>query len=138
MNAKGLFFFKFSTADGMNGVLENGPWFIRSNPIIFKKWTPNASMLKEDLCSISVWVKIHDILIVAFTKDGLSAMATRLGNPIMLNSYTSDICMQSCGRLNYARALIDIRADQDIKDTMLIVVSCLEGNGDVLHTVRVE
>ncbi|GKE74467.1 hypothetical protein Tco_1536508 [Tanacetum coccineum] len=34
--------------DGMNGVLESGPWFILSEPIILKKWMPNASLLKED------------------------------------------------------------------------------------------
>ena len=54
MNLKGLFFFKLSLVKGMNGVFENGPWFIRSIPIILKKWTPNASLLKEDLCSVPV------------------------------------------------------------------------------------
>ncbi|GJR76899.1 ribonuclease H-like domain-containing protein [Tanacetum coccineum] len=42
---------QFSLVEGMNGVLRNGPWFIRSVPIILKKWTPNANLLKEDLCS---------------------------------------------------------------------------------------
>ncbi|GKD48273.1 ATPase, F1/V1/A1 complex, alpha/beta subunit, partial [Tanacetum coccineum] len=72
---------------------ENGPWFIQFVPIIVKKWTPNANLLKEDLCSIPVWVKIHDIPILAFTKDVSSAMATRLGNLIMFDSYSSSMCM---------------------------------------------
>nr|GEZ15686.1 zinc knuckle CX2CX4HX4C [Tanacetum cinerariifolium] len=33
------------------------------------------------MCSIPALVKIHDILIVAFTEDGLSAMGTRLAIP---------------------------------------------------------
>ncbi|GKE90940.1 hypothetical protein Tco_1572035 [Tanacetum coccineum] len=70
-------------------------------------------------------------------EDGLSDMDTRMGNPIMLDSYTSSICMQSWGRLNYARALIDIRVDRELKEIMVIVVQCLEGNRDMLHTVRV-
>ncbi|GKB96785.1 zinc knuckle CX2CX4HX4C containing protein [Tanacetum coccineum] len=62
----------------------NGPWFIRFTPIILKKWMPNVNSLKEDLNSVPIWVKFHDIPIVAFTADGLSVMDTKLGNPIML------------------------------------------------------
>ncbi|GKC01501.1 ATPase, F1/V1/A1 complex, alpha/beta subunit [Tanacetum coccineum] len=78
MNAKGFFFFKLSSTEGMNGVLENGPWFIQSFPIILKKWTPTANLLKEDLNSVPILVKLHDILIVAFIADGLSAMTSKL------------------------------------------------------------
>ena len=94
MNSKGLFF-KFSSIEGMNGVLENGPWFIRSVLIILKKWTPRASVVKEDLGSIPVWVKLHDIPIAAFIEDGLNAMANKLGTPIMLDEYTTSMYMQS-------------------------------------------
>ena len=54
MMKMGLFFYKFSLVDGMHGVLEYGPWFIRPVPIILKNSTPNANLLKEDLCSIAV------------------------------------------------------------------------------------
>ncbi|PWA34658.1 zinc knuckle CX2CX4HX4C [Artemisia annua] len=84
-------------------------------------------LLKENLCIILVWVKIHDIAIAAFTEDGLSAMATRLGLSIML-----DLTLALC-----AYALIDIRADRDLKETMVIVIPSFEGNVDALHTVKV-
>ncbi|GKE27038.1 putative ribonuclease H-like domain-containing protein [Tanacetum coccineum] len=80
MNSNGFFFFKFTTIEVMNRVLENGPWFIRSAPIILKKWMPNANLLKEDKKSVPIWVKFHDILIVAFTADGLIVMATKLAD----------------------------------------------------------
>ncbi|GKA23755.1 hypothetical protein Tco_0709788 [Tanacetum coccineum] len=83
-------------------------------------------------------VKIHDILIVAFTADGLSLMATKLGNPIMLDSYMSYMCLQSWGRMDYARALIDIRADQELNEEMVIAIPNVEDDGEVLHSVRVE
>ncbi|GJX94066.1 probable indole-3-pyruvate monooxygenase YUCCA10 [Tanacetum coccineum] len=101
--------FKFSSVDGMNGVLESGTWFIRSVRIILKKWTPNASLLKEDLLLVPIWVKLYDIPIVVFTEDGLSAMATKLCIPVMLDSNTSSMCLQSWGHLDYARALIDAK-----------------------------
>nr|GFA51028.1 hypothetical protein [Tanacetum cinerariifolium] len=34
-----------------------------------------------------------------FSKDSLSAIATKLGTPLMLDYYTSDLCMQSWGRV---------------------------------------
>lgn len=36
MNAKGFFFFRFSSKKGVDDVLENGPWLIRNAPIILK------------------------------------------------------------------------------------------------------
>ncbi|GKC97824.1 hypothetical protein Tco_1168099 [Tanacetum coccineum] len=71
---------------------------------------------------VPIWVKFYDISIVAFTTDGLSVMATKLGNPIMLDSYTSSMCLQSWGRMDYAHALIDIRADQELKEDMVIAI----------------
>ncbi|GJS26093.1 hypothetical protein Tco_0486713 [Tanacetum coccineum] len=60
---------------------------------------------------VPIWVKLYDIPIVVFTEDGLSAMATKLCIPVMLDSNTSSMCLQSWGHLDYARALIDVRAN---------------------------
>ncbi|GKE74462.1 retrotransposon protein, putative, ty1-copia subclass [Tanacetum coccineum] len=90
-----LFSFHFSSHDGLNAMLENGPWFIRSHPIILKKWDPNVNLLKEDVGNIPVWVKHHGVPVTAFSEDGLSVIATKLGTPIMLDSYTADMCLHS-------------------------------------------
>nr|GEV28614.1 hypothetical protein [Tanacetum cinerariifolium] len=50
--------------------------------------------------------------------DGLSAIATRLGTSIMLDSCTSTTCMKAWGRIDYAQALVGIRAGGALKDTM--------------------
>ncbi|GKF48764.1 hypothetical protein Tco_0142015, partial [Tanacetum coccineum] len=78
--------------DGMDAMLENGPWFIRITPFI----------LKND--------------------DGLSAITTKLGNPLKLDSYTSDMCMQSCGRLSYAKAMIEVQASVELKDAIVVAM----------------
>ncbi|GKC68000.1 hypothetical protein Tco_1100598 [Tanacetum coccineum] len=41
-------------------------------------------------------------------EDGLSIIATKLDTLLMLDSYTPDMCMQSCGRSSYARAMIEL------------------------------
>ncbi|GKC57375.1 cytokinin dehydrogenase 3-like protein, partial [Tanacetum coccineum] len=51
----------------------------------------------EDVSTVPVWVKLHGVPVTACSEDGLSAIATKLGTPLMLDSYTSDMCMQSWG-----------------------------------------
>lgn len=60
MNSNG-FFFKFDLKTGLEQVLENGPWMIRTIPIILNTWTPNMNLTKDDITSVLVWVKLHDV-----------------------------------------------------------------------------
>ncbi|GJY56280.1 putative reverse transcriptase domain-containing protein [Tanacetum coccineum] len=90
-----LFSFQFSSMDGLNAMLENGLWFIRNNLLILKKWNPDVNLLKEDVRNVQVWVKLHGVPVTTFSEDGLSAIATKLDTPLMLDSYTSDMCLQS-------------------------------------------
>ncbi|GKB54913.1 reverse transcriptase domain-containing protein [Tanacetum coccineum] len=94
-SSTGLFFFQFSSMDGLDSLLENGPWFISNNSLILKKWNSDVNLLKEDVSNISVWVKLYGVPVTAFSEDGLSTIAIKLGTPLMLDSYTSDMCMQS-------------------------------------------
>ncbi|GJS39411.1 hypothetical protein Tco_0564454 [Tanacetum coccineum] len=118
-SSNGLFFFEFSSKDGMDAMLENGPWFIHNTLLILKRMSPNLNLLKEDVANVSVWVKFHGVPVTAFSKDGLSVIATKLRTHLMLDSYTSNMCMESWGRSSYARAMIELRADVKLKDTIV-------------------
>ncbi|GJX68190.1 proteasome subunit alpha type-5 [Tanacetum coccineum] len=83
-------------------------------------WNPDVDLLKEDVGNVPVWVKLHGVPVTAFSEDGLSAIATKVGTLLMLDSYTSDTCLQSWGRLSYARVMIEIRADMELKDTIMV------------------
>nr|GEX49382.1 hypothetical protein [Tanacetum cinerariifolium] len=87
--------FQFSSMDGLNAMLEYGPWFIRSHPLILKKLNPSENLIKEDIRDVSVWVKLHDVPITAFSEDGSSAIAMKIGTSLMLDSYNSDMCLRS-------------------------------------------
>lgn len=73
----------------MDTMLANGSWLIRNMPFIMKKLSPDTNIMKENVCNVPVWVKLHDIPFTAFTEDSLSAIATKLGTPMMQDSYTS-------------------------------------------------
>ncbi|GKC67999.1 ribonuclease H-like domain-containing protein [Tanacetum coccineum] len=59
---KGFFFFKFSSIEGADSMLRDGPWMIYEIPIFLNKWSPLVSLLKEELLHVPVWVKFHDVL----------------------------------------------------------------------------
>nr|GEZ35201.1 hypothetical protein [Tanacetum cinerariifolium] len=96
----------FSSMDGLDTMLENGPWFIRNNSLILKKWDPNVNLLKEDVGNVLVWVKLY-------------------GVPMT-------------GRSSYARAMVKVQADVEMKDTIVVVMLKLSKEGFYTCTVRVE
>ena len=59
--------------------LRNGPWMIRGIPIFLNKWSPETNLLKEGLSCVPAWVKFHDVPVVAYTSDGLSLIAYKIG-----------------------------------------------------------
>ncbi|XP_021992037.1 uncharacterized protein LOC110888842 [Helianthus annuus] len=138
MNANGFFFFKFKTKERMNQMLEDGPWLIRSVPIILKEWSPSIKMEKEDIKVVPVWVKMHDVPLTAFTEDGLSLVASKIGIPKMLDSYTATMCAESWGRSSYARALIEVQAGAELKKRVTIAIPSLDGNGHSMVEIRIE
>ncbi|GKA96079.1 sugar transport protein 13 [Tanacetum coccineum] len=77
---------------------------------------------KDKVTSVPVWVKMHKVPIVAYYEDGLSLISTQVGKPIMLDAFTSEMCADLWGRLGFARALIEVSADKDLKQEVVIVV----------------
>ncbi|XP_022015042.1 uncharacterized protein LOC110914562 [Helianthus annuus] len=65
-------------------------------------------------------------------------IATAIGEPKLLDSYTTSMCMDTWGRSSYARALIEISAESDLKDEIVIAVPELEGEGFIKEKLRVE
>ncbi|GJR67042.1 hypothetical protein Tco_0013107 [Tanacetum coccineum] len=117
-------------------MLVNGPWFIHNHPLILRKWNPDVDLLKEDVGNVPVWVKLYGVPITAFSEDGLSAIATKLDTLLMIDSYTSDMCLQSWGRSSYARAMIELRANVKLKDTIVVAIPKIMGRG-IIHVLFV-
>ncbi|GJU34638.1 uncharacterized protein Tco_1182992 [Tanacetum coccineum] len=111
---------------------------IRIIPLILNSWSLNLSLTREDITSVPVWIKIHDVPIAAFSEDGLSMIATKLGRHIMLGAYTSLMCMESWGRTSFARALIEITSNQELKDNLVVAIPRINGTGHTMESIRVE
>ncbi|GJW31731.1 hypothetical protein Tco_0051763 [Tanacetum coccineum] len=73
------------------------PYLLAGYGVLDVRTTLDAKLLKEDVDNILVWVKLHNVHIMAFREDGLSVIATKLGTPLMLDSCTYAMCMESWG-----------------------------------------
>ncbi|GJR69256.1 reverse transcriptase domain, reverse transcriptase zinc-binding domain protein [Tanacetum coccineum] len=133
-----FFLFQFNTREGMESVMENGPWLIRLVPLILNEWTPNTILKKDEIKCAPVWVKMHHVPIVAYSEVGLSLITTQIGKPIMLDSYTSNMCLNSWGRSTYARALIEISADVELQKSMVIAIPLSNKEGHTFATIDIE
>ncbi|GKE27077.1 copia protein, partial [Tanacetum coccineum] len=78
------------------------------------KWHPDENLLKEDVSTIPVWVKLHGVPVTAFSEDGLS------------------------GRSSYTRAMIELRADVELKDNLVAVMPKITEEGYYTCNIRVE
>jgi hypothetical protein len=123
---KAFFFFKFDTQSGLEAVLEDGPWMIRKSPIILKIWSIDTRLCKEELTRILVWVKLHDVPIQVFEEDGISLIASFIGKPIMVDSYTSSMCKDSWGRSSFAWCLIEVSSEAELVEVVTIGVDAWE------------
>nr|GEV49843.1 hypothetical protein [Tanacetum cinerariifolium] len=111
---------------------------LRTHPEFRYRRHPNENLLKEDVSTVLVWVKLHGVPVLAFSKNGLSAITTKLGTPLMLGSYTSDMCMQSWGRSSYARVMVELQADVELNDNIVMAMPKITREGHYTCNVRVE
>ena len=134
----GFFIFKFSSLEGMNKVLNGGPWFIRSTPLFLHVWVPNMRLEKEKITKVPVWVRIHNIPSVVYSKAGVSLIAKQLGRIIRFDAGTNDMCKNPWGRYSYARVLIELSADLDVLESIEVEIPLPKGKGHYMEVLDVE
>ncbi|GKD26721.1 hypothetical protein Tco_1232935 [Tanacetum coccineum] len=121
-----VYYFKFTSTTGLEQVLEKGPWMIRNQPLILTKWAPNLELAKDVVTKVPVWVKIHKVPVVAYSENGLSLIASQIGKPVLLDAFTSAMCNEPWGCIGYARALIEVLSDKDLKKEIIMEVPLLD------------
>ncbi|GJR86241.1 zinc knuckle CX2CX4HX4C containing protein [Tanacetum coccineum] len=86
---------QFASKAGLEQVLESGPWMIRKSLIILNKWCSSVSLKKGEVTKVLVWVKLYNVPVLAYSDDGLNLIATQVGKPVMLDAFTSSMCVES-------------------------------------------
>ncbi|GJZ03931.1 putative reverse transcriptase domain, reverse transcriptase zinc-binding domain protein [Tanacetum coccineum] len=91
-----------------------------------------------EVTKVPVWVKLYNVPVLAYSEDGLSLIASQIGKPIMLDAFTSSMCVDSWGRISFARALIEISSDSILKKEVIMAIPEEEGDDHIKEVIRVE
>ncbi|GJR88153.1 ribonuclease H-like domain-containing protein [Tanacetum coccineum] len=137
-NDDGVFLFKFESKEGLEKVLERGPWIIRNTPLILNRWTPNMSLKRDEVNKIPVWIKLYNVPVVAYSADGLSLIATQVGKPIMLDAFTSSMFENAWGRISFARALVELNGESGLKHEVSMAIPLEDDFGHTKEVIKVE
>ncbi|GJR75541.1 putative nucleotidyltransferase, ribonuclease H [Tanacetum coccineum] len=89
-NANGCWLFKFGHVEGINTVSEHN--------------------------KIPLWVKFTNVLMEAWSMEGLSVVDSSVGKPIRMDHMTTNVCKNGSGRTEYARLLIEISVEKGFKE----------------------
>ncbi|GJX67054.1 zinc knuckle CX2CX4HX4C containing protein [Tanacetum coccineum] len=106
----------------MEQVMLVGPWRIKLVPIMLKVWKTNKPMKKDSASVLPLWIKMHNVPIVAYTHVGLNLITSKVGRLIRYESHTNNICLNSWGHSSYARALVEVSADSPLVDSVVATI----------------
>ncbi|GJX66899.1 RNA-directed DNA polymerase, eukaryota, reverse transcriptase zinc-binding domain protein [Tanacetum coccineum] len=107
--------------EGMNYVIDQSPWMVNGKPLVVQKWDPDVCFEKTEPCKLPIWVKHVNVPLEAWSVRGISAIASRLGKPIMMDKITAAMCHNGSGRAGFARILVEMEARKGIQDQIEIV-----------------
>ncbi|GJW11212.1 RNA-directed DNA polymerase, eukaryota, reverse transcriptase zinc-binding domain protein [Tanacetum coccineum] len=70
---------------------------------------------------IPIWVRMCNIPLEAWTTSGISALASRLGKPLVMDTITAKICKKGVSRVKYARVLVEVPTNKCIPEEIEVV-----------------
>ncbi|XP_024964880.1 uncharacterized protein LOC112505167 [Cynara cardunculus var. scolymus] len=138
LNENGIFFFKFNDVGGCDQVIETGPLMIRGVPLFVHRWDPSKGLKKPKHSSCPLWVKLHNIPLVAFNKEGVSRIASVLGIPKQMDSCTASMCEKAWGRRGFAKVLVEVWAVGDLKRKIDVEIPNINGGEPDSVQIQVE
>ncbi|XP_071709287.1 uncharacterized protein [Rutidosis leptorrhynchoides] len=116
MDQNHICYFTFRNMEGMNEVIEQGPWIVNGKPLYVGKWSPDLNIKKVEPSKLPVWVKLSNVPLEAWSSKGISAISSKLGKPIFIDNTIASMCHKGTGRVGYARIMIEMEAKKGYPD----------------------
>ncbi|GJW77794.1 RNA-directed DNA polymerase, eukaryota, reverse transcriptase zinc-binding domain protein, partial [Tanacetum coccineum] len=93
--SNGVFFMKFRHEEGLNQVVNSGPWMVKRKPLVVQKWSVDLKLESTELDKIPLWVRLCNIPIEAWTVKSISAIAIRVGSSLVMDVVTASECKKN-------------------------------------------
>ncbi|KAL0455532.1 UNVERIFIED_CONTAM: hypothetical protein Slati_0892400 [Sesamum latifolium] len=98
---------------------------------IFWRWEPGMALQKHKHMQVLVWVKLRHLPVEFWTDDGLSMVASGIGQPLYPDAIT-----KACTRLDFACVCIMLDISSKLKH--LVILAPTEEGGEVPFHVDIE
>ncbi|GJY40805.1 RNA-directed DNA polymerase, eukaryota, reverse transcriptase zinc-binding domain protein [Tanacetum coccineum] len=102
------------------------------------KWSPELDMEKIEPKCLPVWVKIVTVPLEAWSVEGISAIASSLGKPMMMDANTAAMCHKGIGNFDFAKVLVEIDARKELKKEIVIQYRDKNNNVKGSKTIKVK
>ncbi|GJQ90834.1 RNA-directed DNA polymerase, eukaryota, reverse transcriptase zinc-binding domain protein [Tanacetum coccineum] len=109
-------------------------WMVNSKPFFVQKWDIHVCLDKKEPEMIPIWVRLCNVPLEAWTTKGISALASRLGKPLVMDNVTAEMCKMGVGRVRYARILVQVSAKKVLPQEIEIVYRD-KGNEEICRKV---
>ncbi|XP_056692112.1 uncharacterized protein [Spinacia oleracea] len=114
--------------DRRDEVLASTRPFFDSKPVVLKPWTQDMDFTKEDLRSVPIWVKLHQLDFKYWGERSLRRIVGRLGVMKHVDNATA-----KRDKLQFARVQIEVLVEQSFPET----IKFINGRKELME-VRVE
>ncbi|PWA79105.1 hypothetical protein CTI12_AA208420 [Artemisia annua] len=106
-----MYLLQFHNEICMNSIKESGPWMMDIS-VCLDKVEPKVLLVSIKMCNV---------LLETWTKEGISALASICGKPLIMDVVTATNYKYGDGRLGYARVLVEIDASKELPKTNDVV-----------------
>ncbi|XP_056697309.1 uncharacterized protein [Spinacia oleracea] len=114
--AKGVFLVRFTTMARRDEVLASKRPFFDSKPVVLKAWTQDMDFSKEDLRSVPIWVKLHQLDFKYWGEKRLTKIVGKLGTLKHVDSATA-----KRDKLVFARVQVEVSVEQVFPDKLQFI-----------------
>ncbi|KAG5526205.1 hypothetical protein RHGRI_032471 [Rhododendron griersonianum] len=81
--------------------------------LVLKKWSPQMTLVKEQLTRIPIWVHLNNVPLELWSAAGLSFIASPIGIPLYADRFTETV-----QRLSYARICVKVEVGAKFVDSI--------------------
>ncbi|XP_074266687.1 uncharacterized protein LOC141589967 [Silene latifolia] len=109
----GIFIARFKSVKDQQQVLKEGHLMFDNKPVIIREWTPSAELVKQEITSLPIWVKLYDLDLKFWGTECLRKIDGLIGKVLK-----TDEAIEKSNFLGYARLLIEVQMNQKFYESI--------------------
>ncbi|KAL6584553.1 hypothetical protein OROMI_003842 [Orobanche minor] len=105
----GFFVARFENEEDCDLVFSSGPYTVKSQPMILKKWYVDFDFKHEKLTKLALWVKLPNLPLPYWGRNSLGKIVSAVGKPLRTDERTVNQ-----KKVAFARAMVEVDISQPL------------------------